>query len=82
MQKKIRIGILTVSDRASAGIYEDISGQAIRETLTEYLSGEWEAVYRLIADERPQIEETLCELVDEEKCCLVITTGGTGPALR
>ncbi len=82
MSEKARIGILTVSDRASAGIYEDLSGKAIESTLSDYLISGWQPVYRLVADERPLIEKALCELVDDEKCCLVITTGGTGPALR
>jgi molybdopterin adenylyltransferase len=78
----IRIGIVTVSDRASRGVYEDKGGPAIRECLTEILSCPWEAVARIIPDERPLIAETLRELCDRESCCLVVTTGGTGPALR
>lgn len=78
----VRIGILTSSDRASAGLYEDLSGKAIEEVFGEWLSTSWEKVYRLIPDERVQIEMTLKELCDIEKCCLVVTTGGTGPALR
>lgn len=77
-----RIGILTVSDRASQGIYEDISGQAITATLAEYLASDWEPVYRLIPDEQALIEQTLKELTDQHQCCLVVTTGGTGPAKR
>ena len=77
-----RIGIVTLSDRASAGVYEDLSGQAIRQTLTEWLSTPWEAVYRLIPDDRATIEATLIELCDREGCGLVVTTGGTGPAPR
>ncbi|MGY3857449.1 molybdopterin adenylyltransferase [Aeromonas intestinalis] len=79
---KARIGIVTVSDRASAGIYEDLSGKAIIETLGAYLTSEWEPVYRLIPDEQPEIEATLSQLADEESCCLIVTTGGTGPAKR
>lgn len=82
MSTPARIGVVTVSDRASAGIYEDLSGQAILDTLKAYLSSDWEAVYRLIPDEQPKIETTLKELVDQEHCCLVVTTGGTGPASR
>ena len=78
----IRIGILTVSDRASRGIYEDKGGPAIRDCLTEILSCPWEAVGRIIPDERPLIESTLKELCDRDGCCLVVTTGGTGPAKR
>lgn len=77
-----RIGIITVSDRASRGEYEDKGGPAIQEYLTEVLSCAWEPVARVIADERPVIEATLRQLCETEECCLVITTGGTGPALR
>jgi molybdopterin adenylyltransferase len=78
----IRIGIVTVSDRASKGVYEDRGGPAIRECLAEILSCPWEPVARLIPDEQAEIEETLKELCDREGCCLVVTTGGTGPARR
>jgi molybdopterin adenylyltransferase len=78
----IRIGIVTVSDRASKGVYQDKGGPAIRECLAEILSCPWEPVARLIPDEKPVIEETLRELCDKEGCCLVVTTGGTGPARR
>ncbi len=77
-----RIGIVTMSDRASAGVYEDLSGAAIRETLTAWLASPWEPVYRLIPDDRATIENTLVELCDVQRCGLVVTTGGTGPALR
>jgi len=79
---KARIGIVTVSDRASAGIYEDLSGKAIIDTLNAYLTSEWEPVYQVIPDEQDQIEATLIRLADEEQCCLIVTTGGTGPAKR
>lgn len=83
MSEKIaKIGIVTASDRASRGVYEDLSGQAIIDTLNSYLTSSWEAVYRCIEDDRTTIENTLKDLVDNEKCCLVVTTGGTGPALR
>jgi molybdopterin adenylyltransferase len=78
----VRIGVVTVSDRASRGEYQDLGGPAIRQCLTEFLSCPWEAVARLIPDEQPLIEETLKELCDREGCCLVVTTGGTGPARR
>jgi molybdopterin adenylyltransferase len=77
-----KIGILTVSDRASAGIYDDRSGPAIEAFLSECLVSAWQAVPRVIPDERTLIEETLIGLVDGERCCLVCTTGGTGPARR
>lgn len=82
MTAEARIGILTISDRASAGIYDDLSGEAIRNTLTDYLCSDWQAVYRCIPDEQALIEHSLRELVDQEGCCLVVTTGGTGPAAR
>ena len=77
-----KIGIITVSDRASAGIYEDISGKAIIETLNEYLITPWEEVYKVIPDEQVLIEETMIDMIDNLGCSLVVTTGGTGPALR
>lgn len=78
----VRIGIVTVSDRASRGEYEDRGGPALKEYLTEVLATPWEAVARIVPDERPVLEETLIELCDREECCLVVTTGGTGPAQR
>ncbi len=77
-----RIGILTVSDRASRGEYEDRGGPAIRAYLEEVLSSPWEPVARVVPDERDLIAAALRELVDGEGCCLVVTTGGTGPAPR
>jgi molybdopterin adenylyltransferase len=77
-----RIGILTVSDRASRGEYEDEGGPAIRACLQEFLKSPWEPVARVIPDERPQIEAELKRMADEDRCCLVVTTGGTGPAPR
>ena len=77
-----RIGIVTVSDRASRGEYQDLGGPAIREYLAEILTSPWEAVPRVIPDEQPLIEQTLRELCDVENCALVVTTGGTGPAAR
>jgi len=78
----IRVAIVTVSDRASKGIYQDLGGPAIRACLAEILSCPWEPVARIIPDEQPLIETTLKQLCDEEHCCLVVTTGGTGPARR
>ncbi|MFO0871648.1 MAG: molybdopterin adenylyltransferase [Pirellulales bacterium] len=77
-----RIGIVTVSDRASRGEYEDRGGPAISEYLREILTSPWEGVPRVIPDERATIAQTLRELSDPGGCCLVVTTGGTGPALR
>ena len=78
----VRIGIVTVSDRASRGEYQDLGGPAIHAFLAEILTCPWEAVPRVIPDERLLIEATLKELCDTERCCLVVTTGGTGPARR
>lgn len=77
----IKIGVLTASDRASAGVYDDLSGPAIIETLTDYLISEWEPVYKVIADDQFTVEEALIEMADNN-CCLIVTTGGTGPAPR
>lgn len=77
-----RIGIVTVSDRASRGEYEDRGGPAIHAYLTEILTSPWEAVSRVIPDEQATIEATLIDLCDHAGCSLVITTGGTGPARR
>ena len=77
-----KIGILTVSDRASRGEYEDRGGPAIREYLGEVLSSEWEPVARIVTDDQPLIEAALAELAADEGCCLIVTTGGTGPASR
>lgn len=78
----IKIGIINVSDRASKGIYEDIPGKAIKATLEAYLVSAWEAVYRVIPDEQDQIEATMVAMADQEGCCLIVTSGGTGPAPR
>ena len=77
-----RIGIVTVSDRASRGEYEDRGGPAIRDYFADVLTSPFEPVARVIPDEQPLIEQTLRELCNVEGCCLVVTTGGTGPALR
>ncbi|APG26467.1 molybdopterin adenylyltransferase [Syntrophotalea acetylenivorans] len=76
------IGIVTVSDRASRGEYEDRGGPAIVDYLQQVLSSEYREVLRVIPDESTTIEQTLRTLCDEQNCCLVITTGGTGPAVR
>lgn len=77
-----KIGIVTVSDRASAGVYKDLGGPAIHEYFEKHLSSPWQAVSKVIADEVDLVAVTLRELADIEKCCLIVTTGGTGPALR
>ena len=73
---------MTVSDRASRGEYEDLGGPAIRDYLGEVLTSDWQPIARVISDDQSIISETLIELSDREGCCLVITTGGTGPAKR
>lgn len=80
--RPLRIGIVTVSDRASRGVYEDKGGPAIRAELERFVASPWEAVPRLIPDEFETIAATLADLTDSEGCDLVVTTGGTGPALR
>ena len=78
----IKIGLVSISDRASQGIYEDKGIPALRDWLQAALTTPWESVDRVIPDEQPGIEATLKELVDAQGCSLVLTTGGTGPALR
>lgn len=77
-----RIGLVSVSDRASHGIYQDKGLPGLRDWLTSAISSPWDAVERLIPDEQDLISSTLIELVDQETCDLVFTTGGTGPAIR
>tara|TARA_B100000959_G_scaffold18477_2_gene17851 strand:- start:9008 stop:9538 length:531 start_codon:yes stop_codon:yes gene_type:complete len=79
---KIKIGFLTISDRAARGIYEDISGPAMQEWISKAVQSPYEVVSRVIEDEQPQIEETLIEMSDELSCNLILTTGGTGPTTR
>ncbi len=78
----IKIGVLTASDRASAGVYEDLSGKAIIDTLNEYIKSSWREIYEVIPDDQESIENALIDMADNESCCLIVTTGGTGPALR
>jgi molybdopterin adenylyltransferase len=78
----IRIGLVSISDRASQGVYEDKGIPGLTEWLDSALATPWHKIVRLIPDERAQIEQTLIDLVDREGCNLVLTTGGTGPALR
>lgn len=77
-----KIGIVTVSDRASRGDYEDRGGPAIKEYLQEVMASPWESVAKVIPDDRDTIAQTLIGLADDVGCCLIITTGGTGPAKR
>ncbi len=76
------IGLVSISDRASSGVYEDQGLPALREWFSAALSSPWQMETRLIPDEQPVIEKTIIELVDEYGCDLVLTTGGTGPARR
>jgi molybdopterin adenylyltransferase len=81
-EKFIKIGLVSISDRASSGVYQDQGIPALKEWLGLALKTPWEHVARIIPDEQDEIEATLCDLVDQEECSLVLTTGGTGPALR
>ncbi len=76
------IGLISISDRASSGVYEDQGVPALRDWFTQALASPWQMETRLIPDEQHLIEKTLIELVDEVGCDLVLTTGGTGPARR
>ena len=80
--EELVVGLVSISDRASTGIYDDKGIPALREWLDSTLSTPWRAETRLIADDRETIENTLIELVDRNRCHLVLTTGGTGPTLR
>jgi molybdopterin adenylyltransferase len=78
----VRIGVINVSDRASAGLYEDTPGKAVVALLREWLVTPFEVDYRIVPDEQPVIEAELRRMADEAGCSLVVTTGGTGPAPR
>lgn len=82
MANAIKIGLVSISDRASAGQYEDKGLPGLTEWLNKALTSPWQPETRLIPDEQPEIEQTLVELVDTAGCHLVLTTGGTGPAPR
>lgn len=79
---KLLVGLVSISDRASSGQYQDQGIPALREWLSAALTSPWRFEQRLVPDERPAIEQALIELVDAEQCDLVVTTGGTGPARR
>jgi molybdopterin adenylyltransferase len=78
----VRIGVLNISDRASAGVYADEPGQACVALLRDWLTTPFEVDYAIVPDEQPLIEAALRRLADETNCCLIVTTGGTGPAPR
>ena len=82
MNKELVVGLVSISDRASTGAYEDKGIPALRDWLTTALVSTWRAETRLIPDDRESIENTLIELVDRSNCHLILTTGGTGPAIR
>ena len=82
MTDPVRIGLVSISDRASSGVYEDQGLPALRAWLDRALVTPWQGETRLVPDERPAIERALIELVDDAGCALVLTTGGTGPAPR
>jgi molybdopterin adenylyltransferase len=75
-------GVLTASDRASSGEYEDLSGPAIETFLQEVVTSQWKAIRRLVVDEQTAIEDAIIDLVDNRGCSVIITTGGTGPSPR
>lgn len=79
---ELLIGLVSISDRASTGVYEDLGVPALKEWFSKALSSPWQMETRLIPDDQATIEKTLIELVDEVGCDLVLTTGGTGPARR
>jgi molybdopterin adenylyltransferase len=79
---ELLIGLVSISDRASSGVYEDQGVPTLRDWFSQALSSPWQMETRLIPDEQAQIEKTLIELVDDVGCDLVLTTGGTGPARR
>ena len=81
-KQKLKVGLVSVSDRASQGVYQDQGIPALQSWLEKALIDEFDVEVRLIPDEQPLIEQTLIELVDKAKCHLVLTTGGTGPAKR
>lgn len=78
----LRVGLVSISDRASSGTYQDLGNPALQDWLTSCLVSPFEMITRLIPDERGQITQTLISLVDQHRCHLVLTTGGTGPARR
>lgn len=80
--QQIKIGFLTVSDRASRGEYEDKGGPAMKQWIKQALQNDYIEIAEVIADDQASIEKTLIDMVDQQQCCLILTTGGTGPAKR
>ncbi|MDY7547098.1 molybdopterin adenylyltransferase [Glaciimonas sp. GNP009] len=81
-RRRLKIGLISISDRASAGVYQDQGIPALEDWFSAALTSPWETETRLIADEQKVIEQTLIELIDHQRCDLVLTTGGTGPSRR
>ncbi|MEO9513265.1 MAG: molybdopterin adenylyltransferase [Flavobacteriaceae bacterium] len=79
---KIKIGIINVSDRASRGEYEDLPGKEVKRLMNLWLVSPWEAVYAVVPDEQELLEKEMIRMADDQACCLIVTTGGTGPAIR
>lgn len=78
----MKLGVINISDRASAGVYEDIPGKAAVAFLSDWITSPFETAYAVVPDEQEQIEAQLKQFADEEGCSLILTTGGTGPAVR
>jgi molybdopterin adenylyltransferase len=78
----VRIGVINISDRASAGVYEDTPGKACAALLLEWLSTPFDVDYKVVSDEKSLIESELKRMADDAGCCLIVTTGGTGPSPR
>jgi molybdopterin adenylyltransferase len=81
-QKLLKVGILTISDRASAGVYEDLSGKAIKDYLQDNMASDWKSEYLLVPDSLSAIKKGIMQLADKHSCQLLLTTGGTGPSSR
>ncbi len=80
--EKVKIGIINVSDRASRGEYEDLPGKEVRRLMDLWLTSPWEEVYAVIPDEQALLEREMIDMTDNKGCNLIVTTGGTGPAVR
>jgi molybdopterin adenylyltransferase len=79
---KLRFGVINISDRASAGVYEDTPGKEAVAWLKEVFADEWQLEYAVVPDEERRISDTLIDMADQRGCCLILTTGGTGPSPR
>ncbi len=80
--ERIKIGIINVSDRASRGEYEDLPGKEVKRLLNLWLASTWESAYAVVPDEQELLEKEMIRMADDRGCCLIVTTGGTGPAVR